>query len=415
MNFSNRNRQTLIVLLTAAFAVNLLDRHILNITLNDIGNEFNLSDLQLGSLSGFAFAVIFVLIGFPAAKLSRQGNRKKMVLGAITIWSVMTAVTGTASNFVQLILCRIGVGVGEGGFMPPAHAMIAASYPPEKRGAALALFSSGANIGLFLSFLVGGIIASLYGWRTAFFVAAIPGLIIAILLFLFLREPMVDQSAKNDQSDKLKSPKFRPVLKILMSNPSSKHAIIGAVLTAIVGAGAVTWIATFLARSHGLSPAQAGIYFALTVGIGGAFMSYFIGVLSDRLGLKSPQWRLKLIAIVILIAKPFAIAFYLLDHTVLALSLFVIPAVLGSVFTGPTFAHLYSRVEPEQRPLVTAIMMFLFNLIGLGLGPVIVGAISDGLASSVGDDSLRYALVTIQIAGIWGAIHYWIAGRNTDH
>lgn len=400
------------LLLTAAFAVNMLDRQILNITLNDIGNEFNLSDLQLGSLSGFAFAIVFVAFGFPAARLARQGNRKKMVIGAITIWSAMTAVTGVASNYLHLMLCRIGVAAGEGGFTPPAHAMVAESYPPENRGAALSLFSAGANIGLFLSFLVGGIVASLYGWRVAFFVAAMPGLVIALLLFVFLREPISVHSSADSRPG---SQQFRGVAKTLLSNPSAKHAVFGAVLTAIVGAGAVAWVATYLVRSHELSLAQAGIYLAVVVGIGGAVMSYLGGVWSDRLGLKSPQWRMKLMAIIILIAKPFAIAFYLLDHTTLALSLFVIPAMLGSVFTGPTFAHLYARVKPEQRPLVTAIMMFLLNLIGLGLGPVIVGAISDGLASSAGTDSLRYALVIIQIAGIWGAVHYWIAGKHSEH
>ena len=416
MDQSTRDSRKLLVLLTIAFALNLLDRHILSITLNDIGKEFNLSDLQLGSLSGLAFAVIFVALGFPVAKLSKIGNRKKLVVGAISIWSVMTALTATASNYLSLLLLRIGVGVGEAGFTPPAHAMIAASYPEERRGSALSFFSAGANVGLFLSFLVGGIVASLYGWRAAFLIAGLPGLVLASVIFFFLKEPLKDIAGKKSDNT---SGSFRTAFKTLISQPGTRHAMIGAILTSMVGYGALTWIAAFLARSHGMSPAQAGIYLAVVIGIGGALGSYLGGVWSDRLGLKNPAWRLKFVCLVIVIAKPLSIAFYMIDNTTLALAVFVIPAITGTVFTGPMFAYLYARVKQAERPLVTAIMMFLLNLVGLGFGPVLVGAISDLFSNTLGDQSLRYALATIQIIGLWGAFHFWMAGyhtkENPDH
>lgn len=407
MDQTARDSRKLLVLLTIAFAFNLLDRHILSITLNDIGKEFDLSDLQLGSLSGLTFAVIFVTLGFPVAKMSKIGNRKKLVVGAISIWSVMTALTATASNYVSLFLLRIGVGVGEAGFTPPAHAMIAASYPEEKRGSALSFFSAGANVGLFLSFLVGGIIASLYGWRAAFLIAGLPGLVLATIIFVLLKEPLKDIATSNADTT---TGSFRNVFKTLLSQKGTRHAMIGAILTSMVGFGALTWIATFLARSHDMSPAQAGIYLAVVIGIGGALGSYLGGVWSDRLGLKNPAWRLKFVCLVIVVAKPLSIAFYTIDNTTLALIVFIVPAITGTVFTGPMFAYLYTRVKQVERPLVTAIMMFLLNLVGLGLGPVLVGGISDLLSQGSGEESLRYALAILQIFGLWGAFHFWIAG-----
>ena len=396
----------LLVLLTAAFVLNHLDRHILNITLNDIGLEFNLTDLQLGTLSGVAFAVIYVLVGFPVAKISRAGRRKTILVSALGVWSMMTMLMGFATNYIQIFLARVGVGIGEAGCVPPSHSMISDAFPKEKRASALAFFSAGANVGIFLSFLIGGVMASQYGWRMAFLVAGAPGILLAIVMVFTLKEP---QARK--QETRPDSATYRTVFRILFSDKSTRQVIFGAALTAMVGYGAIAWIATFLTRTHDLPLPQIGLYLAVVVGLLGAVGTWGGGLMADRLGKSRPEWRLKFVAITILIAKPLSVLFYLSDSTTIALVIFIVPAVVGSMFTGPSFAHVYSVLAPEQRAMATAIMMLILNLVGLGAGPVLVGFISDMLSASQGQDSLRYALVTIQIAGLWGAVHFWLAAR----
>jgi len=318
-------------------------------------------------------------------------------------------IMGATGNFAQLFLTRVGVGIGEAGCVPPSHAIISDAVSKEKRGSALAFFSAGTNVGIFLSFLVGGIVAAQFGWRMAFLVAGAPGILLAIALLFLLREP--DRPKAVDVPTPSKGNTYKSTVQLLLKQKSSRHVIAGSVLTSVVGFGAIAWIATFLARTHDMELPQIGLYLAFVIGVFGALGTWMGGVLSDRIGKSRPDWRLKFVSLSVLIAKPLSILFYLSDNLGFALALFVIPAAVGSMFTGPAFAHVYSKVEPEQRPMVTAIMMFLFNLIGLGLGPVLVGFVSDFLATSIGEDSLRYAMVLLQFAGLWAAVHFWIAGN----
>ncbi|SNZ21148.1 spinster family MFS transporter [Cohaesibacter gelatinilyticus] len=404
----NPANRKLLYLLTAMFSLSYLDRQILNITLNDIGAEFSLTDLQLGSLSGIAFAIVYVVFGFPVARLVRPGNRKVIAVAALSFWSTMTALMGIAGSFVTLLLARIGVGVGEAGCVPPSHSMIIDAFPPEKRASALSFYSAGTNIGIFLAFLVGGILTAKFGWRIAFLAAGLPGIALAIWIYFKLDEPASPVASTDRQSEK-KS--YASLARALLADKSTRHTLIGVALTAMVGLGASAWIATFLIRVHALEIAQVGVYLAVTIGIIGAVGTWLGGVLSDRLGRKNPTWRLKFVAVTIVIAKPFSILFYLQDQTMVALVIFVIPAMVGAMFVGPSFSHLYSRFEASSRPMITAILMFVINLVGLGLGPTLVGLISDMLAPTEGEGSLRYALVLLQIAGLWAAVHFWIAGR----
>ncbi len=403
---NQKQNRILLISLTAAFALSHLDRQILAITLNEIGMEFQLSDLQLGMLSGIAFALIYVVLGFPVAKLVRPGNRKIMVTGALTIWSAMTAMMGLTNSFITLFLARVGVGIGEAGCVPPSHSMISEAYPKEKRAGALAFYSAGANVGLFLAFLVGGIIAARFGWRFAFLLAGILGLLLAVWM-LRLKEPVGSEKGTNYQRAN-----FRTVIKLFITDASIKHAIIGASLTAIVGFGTVAWVATYLIRSHSMSVVQVGIYLAVVIGIFGALGTWAGGVSADKLGARDKTWPLKFVAIIILLVKPFQYMFYFYDNTMLALAFFIIPAAAGSIFIGPTLSHAYSRIKPADRPMMTAIFMFWVNLIGLGLGPVLIGLMSDNLAASFGSDSLRISLAIIQIVSLWAAVHFWLAGKK---
>lgn len=281
--------RTLLYSLTAVFSLSYLDRQILNITLNDIGLEFALSDLQLGSLSGIAFAIVYVLFGFPVARFTRPGNRKKIVVVALSLWSGMTALMGMAGSFGTLLMARIGVGVGEAGCVPPSHSMIVDSYPPDKRASALSFFSAGSNVGVFFAFLIGGILASEYGWRVAFVVAGAPGLLLALWLVFTLKEPTSPPVLKQWSTTRQD---YKTLITQLFRDKSTRHAHIGAALTAMIGLGAVAWIAVYRIRSHALSVAQVGVYLAVAIGIAGALGTWLGGVFCDRLGKKTPRGAL---------------------------------------------------------------------------------------------------------------------------
>ncbi len=285
--------------------------------------------------------------------------------------------------------------------------MIADAWPEEKRATALAAFSAATNVGLFLAFVLGGVVAAKFGWRVAFLVAGLPGVVLALAMAAWMREP---NPATPPQDQEL-LPSYLSLFCRLIADRGTRHVMIGAGLTATVGLGATAWIATFLIRAHGMEIAQVGIYLAFAIGIGGALGTAVGGRLADWFGRDNPGRRLIFVAVTIAIAKPVAIAFYLSDNTGVALVLFLLPAAFGAIFAAPSFGHVYSVVRPRERPMTTALMMLILNLVGLGLGPFIVGSISTALTPAYEGDGLRYALIILQLIGLWGAFHFWRAGR----
>lgn len=406
-----KSKENTLLVLMAIFAVNSLDRHILSITLDQIGTEFTLSDTQLGLLSGFVFSIVYVVFGFPVAKLAARGNRRNIISASIAIWSLMTIAMSGAQSFGQLALARMGVGIGEAGAVSPAHSMISDLYPPEKRTSAIAVVTAGANIGVLLAFLIGGVIGQLYGWRWAFFIAGIPGVFLAVLLRFTVEEPIREKS--NQIGDKSKS-LFISTLKVIWQDKGLFHALCGFTILGIVTYGALAWNPSFIIRAFEFTQAQAGIFLALTVGVGGGFGTWFSGKLADRWGLKNPKMRIGIVVIVILLSKPFVIAFLLVENINIALASLVVAASMAAVFWAPTFAFVHSRVSSEMRPMATAIFLFALNLIGVGVGPSVVGMLSDTVFSHHGTRSISYALLSVQIAGIWAAWHFWQVMRQIN-
>lgn len=404
-----KNDRKLLLLLSGAFVLDHMDRHILSITLDQIGREFALSDLQLGALSGLAFAIVFTLLGFPVALITRPGRRKAIAISALTAWSAMTVAMAAAGSYAHLLLARMGVAVGEAGYTPAAHSMVADQFPEERRAGAFAVFSAGSNIGLFLAFLVGGVVAANFGWRVAFLVAGAPGLLLAIVLWFTLREPPSPPKVAPEEL----TPSLRQVWRMLASEASTLLVLIGAVLTATVNYGGIVWTATFLIREHGLRVDQAGLFLAVVAGLCGGVMTFLFGQFADRLGARNPSWRLGLIGVTLLVAKGVAIIAFSLSDTRAALIVLAIPAMLGGVYLGPTFAHIYSRIDPAARPRATAIIVFLLNLVGLGLGPLFVGAVSTMTAdAATGQGDLALGLILVQCIGIVGAILFLKASRR---
>ncbi|MBO6766577.1 MFS transporter [Maricaulis sp.] len=394
--------------LTAMFAVNQLDRNILAVTLDQIGAEFALTDTQLGLLSGALFAIVYALFGFPVAGLAARGNRRNIISAATAVWSVLTIAMGFAQNFAQLVLARLGVGIGEAGAVAPAHSMISDFYPPERRTSAMATFAAGANIGVLLAFLVGGIAGQVLGWRWAFVIAGVPGLILALLLRFTVAEPHRASAAMPARPGSL----FLRTCRTIRNDTGLFHALCGLAVTGIVTFGALAWTATFIIRAHGLSQAQTGIFLALGVGILGGVGTWAGGAIADRLGGQNPRWRLGVVIAAILIAKPFAIGFLLFPSAVPALACLVISGSMATVFWGPTYAFLHSRVEPHMRPMATAIYLCVFNIVGVGVGPTVIGLASDTLFAGHGVRSLGHAILLVQVGGVWGAWHYWRAMRT---
>ena len=405
------SRTYCLAILAVMSALNQLDRQLTSIVLEPIRREFALSDVQLGLLSGLAFAALYTTLSIPAAVWAVNHSRRNLIAAAAVVWGGMTMLCGVAQSFAQLFLARLGVGVGEAGGMPPSHAMISDLYPPGERATAMAIWAAGINAGVFLAFMFGGLIAQRWGWRMAFVAAGAMTVLFAIVMRLTVREP--PRTAEGPSVAAMRSmAQVGESCRTMYQDPVLRHACCGAIITATVGYGALAWIPSYLARSHHMDIAAIGAYLAIAVGIGGAIGSWLGGRYSDVLRRRDVRWSLWLVAAVFISSKPFSVAFYLLDNTATALALFVIPASVGAIFMGPSIATLHDRVPVARRPIVSAIYLLLVNFVGLGLGPLVTGAMSQFVFPAHGEDSLRYALVVMQIAGVWGGLHYYLAGRH---
>ncbi len=396
-------RKRALIILAATFAVSHLDRQIMSVSLNAIGQEFSLSDTQLGLLSGGVFAVVFAVCGIPLARLAAWYPRRIIIAISVVVWSGLTVLTSGAQTFAHLLVTRLGVGIGEAGGVAPAHSLISDIFPEERRTSAFAVLVSGGNIGVLLAFLIGGIVGHTIGWRWAFVIAGLPGLLLAVLVWRYVDEPARPRPSPNDLNRSL----FLETLRFFWRDKGLLHALIAVCITGVVTYGALSWNAVFMIRVHGLNVAQAGIVLALVIGIGGSLGAYFSGRLADRLGRQDPRWRIAVAGLAILIAKPFVLCFLFLDSTPLALASFAVSASLATVFWAPSFAFMHGRLTSELRPMATAITLFAFNIVGMGLGPTVVGVLSDQLAATQGPRSIGVALSFVQVCGIWAAFHYW--------
>lgn len=403
-------KRFVLVMLTIVYAFNFIDRQILVILQEPIKADMGLSDAQLGLLSGFSFALIYVTAGIPIAWWADRSNRRNIVSMALAVWSGMTALSGFAQNYTQLLLARIGVGLGEAGGSPPAHSMISDYFPPEQRGRALSFYSTGIYVGILLGFMFGGVIAEAFGWRMAFLVVGLPGVLFAIILRLSVREPprgRWDHAAENQRQ-----PSLRETLALLRNRPSFWYIALACALTSFVSYGVGNFFPSFLIRSHGLGIGEVGVILALVSGTTGALGTYLGGHLGDRLGARDPRWYLW----VPLIGSSIAFFPYLYvllgNDTTLVLGVLVFTNILTTLYLGPCIAISHALVPPSMRALTSAILFFVLNIIGLGLGPFLTGLASDLLAPHFGSDSLRYAMVISAMTGLVAIALLWLGARQ---
>ena len=404
---TERERSYTLLLLVLVFTSSHVDRQIVAILAQPVKEAFEISDTQIGLLTGFAFAIFYATLGMPMALWADRGNRRNLVAYSIALWSAMTALCGAAANFWHLLLARIGVGVGEAGSNPPSHSMIADLYPPDRRGTAMAIFAVGVNLGIMLGYLIGGWVNQWLDWRWAFVVAGLPGLLIAALVRYTIREP----PRLTPSGGAEKAPPFLETALFMWRSPILRHTVIAGTLVSFSGYAAIAWLPTFLVRVHDFNTGQAGSLLALQIGIGGGIGTFLGGWLADRLAPRSEGWRAWVVCCSLLVYIPFAALTYLTESATVAALAFTGPAVLGGTYIGTGFAIIQSQVSAQMRAVAAAINLFILNIIGLGLGPTTVGAISDWLRPSMGENSLSIGLLAMIVVIVWGGLHYWQAGR----
>lgn len=400
------NRYFLLAVLTLIGVLNYVDRYIMSILLEAIKTDLKFSDSLLGLLSGTIFALFYAFVGVPVARLADRWDRGKIVAISLFIWSAMTLVSGFATSFVHLALARMGVGIGESGVAPSSHSLISDKFEVKKRATALAIYSLGGTVGIFLALGAGGWISDNYGWRMAFIIAGLPGIFLTFIALFLLRDPRKSEPfSANLFRTQPGKPGMIASIKFLWQIKSWRYAALATAITHIATFGISTWLPASLIRSYELSTATAGLTVAGLAVTFGTIGTLGGGVLADRLsqsrGISWLPWTMAIAFAIAGIITP--IAFMMTDYiyTVILLAPYTV-LVLSS--SGAQFAIAQSVVKSDNRAMSSALLILMINLAGLGLGPPLVGAISDALTSVAGNDALRYAMIIISpllFVGAW--------------
>ena len=399
--------------LLVVYIFNFLDRQIVTILAEPIKRDLGLSDTQLGLMTGLAFALFYALLGIPIARhADRPGsNRVGLISVSLVLWSGMTALCGLAQNFSQLLLARVGVGVGEAGCTPAAHSLISDMVPVERRSSAIAFYGMGIPIGSLLGASMGGYLADTVGWRQAFLVVGAPGVALAAFVWLVLRDPRKAGLATALRVAAPVVPRLSAkaaLAEVLGSRAFLLLAVAGG-LVAFLSYGKGVWTAVYFMRSHGLSATQVGLWAGLVLGISGLLGTWAGGWLADRFGKHDRRHMLSAPALGMVAAAPMLFMAYFVSNWVVAMALLFIPTFLNSLYYGPTYAAAQLLVRPEARAMATAVMVFSQNLIGLGLGPLFFGMMSDAFKPLAGAESVRWVLFGAAWLGLVPAFFFWRA------
>ena len=399
-----------------------MDRFIIGILAKDISLEFNLSDTDFGLISGFAFAVLYSVLGIPIARLADQGNRRHIITAALATWSAMTVLCGMAQNYVQLFLARIGVGVGEAGMLPPTHSLVGDYFPPDGRSIAFAVLTFGNSSGMALGMVGGGYIADEFGWRAAFIAAGLPGVLLAIFLPRFIKEPRdiwgYPKQAAAIVGDGFMAwirRCFRPVLELLkavwqlLCKPTYFHVVTATTIYFFVVGGSILFIPLHMMRALSMTTTDVGLYFGLTTAAAAAVGAMIGGRLADKLSELDPRWMLRFPAIAMIVVFPLLSLFLFLDDYRVALIFFFFAWAILTMGYNPIFSAVQAVAGSTRRATAVAFLFVSTTLIGNGIGPVATGMISDHLAPQYGDDSLRYSMMIIMVLLFWSAWHFWRA------
>ncbi|WP_334163742.1 spinster family MFS transporter [Phenylobacterium sp.] len=409
-----KSTRYVLVLLFLFYLFNFLDRQIVNILAEPIKTDLGLADWQLGAMTGLAFALFYTVLGIPLARYADRPttDRPKLMAVCVIIWSGMTALCGLAANFVQLLLFRIGVGIGEAGCSPAAHSLISDLVPRERRARAMSLYSLGIPLGKLIGMVIGGVVAHAWGWRAAFVLVGAPGVILGVVAWFTLRDPRRDAPKPAQVVQPL--PLMRVVRDLLPNGALWWVSLAGAFMS-FLSYGQSAFVGSFFIRVHGLNVGQAGVLLGLAFGLAGAVGTWAGGQITDRVAARRPRAYVLLPALAAAGgAALFALA-VMAPTMIMALLLLAAASALNSSWYGPVFAAVQSIVRPQQKATAAAVHLFVVALIGLGLGPLIFGAVSDWLnGRGLGvAEGLRYALLLASIpAALLAIFCFWMASLS---
>ena len=412
---STAYRNYVLATLVLLNTVNFIDRTAISTLMPSIQREFQITDARAGLVMGIAFTFFYATLGFPIARLIDRWSRRNVLAIVLTIWSGMTALCGAAGSFLQLFLFRVGVGIGEAGAGPASHSMIADYFRKLDRPMAIGFFSLGVPLGNFLGIVIGGQLVDAVGWRWTFFWLGVPGVVVALLVWLTVREPArggmdtaEDAAALRAGSDV----RLWENIRKLWARPTFKVMAFSAAPSALCGYGMNLWMPSFLERIHGLTQAQASLPFGLALGIGGGLGAMAGGAITARAARRDPRAYLTLPALTMVV---FAIALLLAvwtDSLVICFSAVAVAAFTQFYLMGPYFAIVQRLAPLRGRAVATAFFFFILSFVGLGLGPYYVGRMSDFFTGAYGNaEGLRYAMMTLTIISLAAAVIAWF-GRN---
>jgi MFS family permease len=393
--------------LTLVYALNFLDRTIFNVLIEPIKKEFSLSDTAMGLLAGFGFVLFYSLLGIPIARLADRLNRRNIVALAFAFWSAMTFLCGMATNVTALALARIGVGLGESGSSPASQSIVADLFSKNERPRALGIFAIGTYLGIFLGYFIGGFVNQHYGWRMAFYVAGLPGIALAALLWLTIQEPKRGAMAETFTPEPLGA-----TLRFLASQQSFVIVLVGFCLTTYTNYATAAWVPPFLARVHHLSSAEIGTYAGTFKGLAGMAGTLLGGLLVAQISRRDDRWKLWAPAIMSGLAGPmFALCMLTPDFATMVTALALTSFLVG-FHLGPIFAIAQTVARPSMRALASALIALTATCFGQGVGPLTVGMINDALKNDYGTDAVRYSLLSASLTTMLGALLFVWAART---
>ena len=403
------NRAYVLFILVVVYTFNFIDRQIIGILAVPIKADLGLTDTQLGLMGGLAFALFYTGLGIPVAMLADRFNRTWIMTAALTIWSAMTAASGLATNFWQLFAARLGVGVGEAGGVAPAYSLISDYFPPDHRARALSIYSFGIPIGSAIGIVFGGVIASILDWRIAFFIVGLAGIAIAPIFKLTITEP--PRGGFDRQREDVTPPGLRTILRLLAKKPSFWLVSLGASCSSMMGYGLFFWLPSFFVRSYEMTLLSASLHYGAVLLVGGIAGIWAGGWFGDRFGQMKYSRYVNIPALAFICSIPFYLLAMLSTNQNLTFAVLVVPTALGLVWLGPVISVIQHLVPPNMRATASAIFLFINNLIGIGIGTLAIGALSDALQAQYGDDSLRYSILAGTGFYVLAASLFFLASR----
>lgn len=395
----------LITVLLLVNILNFVDRQSVFILAEDIKRDLALTDTDIGLLGGLAFAVVYSTLGIPLARIAEMYGRKRILAAVLFLWSALTALGGLAQNFVQLVATRLGVAAGEAGSTPTAHSLISAYFPERRRGLILAIYSLGVPLGTMIGLILAGWINQVASWRTAMIALGAPGILLALLLLVTIREPPA-------QAEKVKEQRLWLTLRALWSRPSFRQMAYGQAVYSMGANAAIVFAPAFLMRTYGLDSASTGLSLGIVYGVIGVAGTLIGGAMGDRFGGRDARWRLWLPGLVLIAAMPLTLGAWFAPDPTSSVALLAGTKFANLFYFGPIFVALHSIAPVHARGTASAVLLFFNSLVGISMGPLVTGLISDWLEPSFGLMSLRYALCFVVVTQLWAAIHFFLAARS---